>query len=69
MTGQVRLSLSNEIVGNDYDLSLNRYKEIVYEPIEYDPPLVIIKQLKEMESKIMSDLNQLEQMLEEYNQR
>ena len=57
----------NEIVGNDYDLSLNRYKEIVYEPIEYDPPLVIIKQLKEMEAKIMSDLNELEQMIIDYN--
>jgi type I restriction enzyme M protein len=53
----------DEIVGNDFDLSLNRYKEIVYEPIEYDPPLVIIAQLKELEAKIMSDLEELEQML------
>jgi type I restriction enzyme M protein len=55
----------SEIVSNDYDLSLNRYKEIVYEPIEYDPPLEIIRQLKEIESKIMSDLDELENMLEE----
>lgn len=53
----------DEIVGNDFDLSLNRYKEIVYEPIAYDPPLVIIKQLKELEAKIMSDLDELEIML------
>ena len=32
--------------------------EIVYEPIEYDPSLVIIKQLKELEGKIMSDLDE-----------
>jgi len=54
----------DEIVGNDFDLSLNRYKEIIYEPIEYDPPLVIIQQLKELETKIMSDLEELEQMLQ-----
>jgi len=55
----------DEIVGNDFDLSLNRYKEIVYEPIAYDPPLVIIAQLKELEAKIMSDLEDLERMLKE----
>ena len=58
----------DEIVENDFDLSLNRYKEIVYEPIEYDPPLVIIGQLKEMESKIMTDLDELEKMLIEYHE-
>jgi len=56
----------SEIEENDYDLSLNRYKEIVYEAIEYDPPLEIIAQLKEMETKIMSDLNELEGMLKAY---
>jgi len=56
----------SEIEENDYDLSLNRYKEIVYEAIEYDPPLEIIAQLKEMETKIMSDLNELEGMLKDY---
>lgn len=31
-----------EIKANDWDLSINRYKEIVYEEIEYDPPHIII---------------------------
>ena len=55
----------DEIVNNDYDLSLNRYKEFVYEPIEYDPPLEIIARLKEIEAKIMTDLDELERMLKE----
>ena len=52
-----------EIKENDYDLSINRYKEIVYEPIEYDPPLEIIQKLKEMEHGILKDLEELEAML------
>jgi type I restriction enzyme M protein len=31
-----------EIKANDWDLSINRYKEIVYEEMEYDPPHIII---------------------------
>ena len=27
-----------EIADNDYDLSINRYKEVAYEAVEYDPP-------------------------------
>ena len=36
-----------EIAGNDYDLSINRYKELEYEAVEYDPPKVILKRLAE----------------------
>ena len=28
---------------NDYDLSINRYKEVEYEAVEYDPPKVILR--------------------------
>ena len=31
-----------EIAGNDYDLSINRYKEVEYEAVEYDTPKVIL---------------------------
>ena len=31
-----------EIADNAYDLSINRYKEIVYEEVKYDPPMKII---------------------------
>ena len=34
-----------EIIENDYDLSLSKYKEEVYEEIKYDEPKVIIEKL------------------------
>ena len=40
-----------EIQANDYDLSINRYKEIVYEPVEYDPPEVIIGRIRDLDAE------------------
>ncbi len=53
----------SELADNDYDLSLSRYKEIVHEEEEYDPPIVIIGRLKKLEEEIASDLNELEEMI------
>lgn len=52
-----------EIAGNGYDLSINRYKEIVHEEVKYDPPKRILKRLKKMEADIAKDLEELEAML------
>ena len=52
-----------EIVENGFDLSLNRYKEIEYEEVEYDPPNVILQQLRKLEDEIRKDLDELEGML------
>ena len=52
-----------EIAENNYDLSLNRYKEIVYKEVEYDPPKVIIGRLRDLEKVIAKDLDDLEAML------
>ena len=52
-----------EIEKNKYDLSINRYKEIVHEEVEYDPPKTILKRLKKMEAEIAKDLEELEAML------
>ncbi len=41
-----------EIAGNDYDLSINRYKEVEYEAVEYDPPRVILERLARLEEEI-----------------
>lgn len=52
-----------EIAENGYDLSINRYKEVVYEEMEYDPPLKILAELRGLESEIMAGMDELEGML------
>ena len=52
-----------EIAGNDYDLSINRYKEVVYEAVEYDPPKVILKRLAKLEAEIAKGRVDLERRL------
>lgn len=64
-TEQSFLVPKQEIVENDYDLSINRYKEIEYTPVEYPPTSEIMANLFELEMEISSDLNDLNEMLEE----
>lgn len=52
-----------EIVSNDYDLSINRYKEIEYDEVEYESPKVIIQRIKELEQQILEGLNDIERMV------
>ncbi len=52
-----------EIEENNYDLSVNRYKEIVHEEVEYDPPHVIIAEVKKLETEIQEGLEEIEAML------
>lgn len=37
-----------EIQENDYDLSINRYKEIIYEEVAYDEPKVILERIRSL---------------------
>lgn len=52
-----------EIVENGYDLSINKYKEIVYEEVKYDVPEVILARIKELEKEITKGLKTLEDLL------
>ena len=52
-----------EIADNDYDLSINRYKEIVYEQIDYPAPSEIIAELEQLEDEITQGLADLKAML------
>lgn len=40
-----------EIKENDWDLSINRYKEIVYQEVEYDALAIIINRISELSNK------------------
>ena len=52
-----------DIRDNRYDLSINRYKEVVYEEEEYDPPKVILSKVMEIETDITKGLSELREML------
>ena len=52
-----------EIVENDYDLSINKYKEIVVEKKEYEKPEVILKRIMDMENELQQKLKELEELL------
>jgi type I restriction enzyme M protein len=59
----------DEIKNNGYDLSINRYKEMVYEEIEYDTPSEIIngkggkEGIRQIMEKQISLLNELERII------
>ena len=52
-----------EIVDNDYDLSINKYKEVEYIPIEYPPTDEIMKEIEALEADIQRELNELKLLL------
>lgn len=53
----------DEIVNNDYDLSINKYKEIVYEAVEYPPTEEIISEIEEIENTIQTEMAELKKLL------
>jgi type I restriction enzyme M protein len=52
-----------EIRDNKYDLSINRYKEVVYEEKTYEKPEVIIGQIETLDKERADLLKQLKAML------
>jgi type I restriction enzyme M protein len=53
------------IEANDYDLSINKYKEIVYDKLDYDKPEVIMTRLDELNLEIASKMEKLRGLLGE----
>ena len=53
----------DEIVNNGYDLSINKYKEIIQEKVEYANPKEILKEIIDMEEEFQKQLKELEEML------
>lgn len=52
-----------DIVAEGYDLSLNRYKEVVHEEVEHRHPKEILADLAKLEDEIQQGLKDLEAML------
>ena len=52
-----------EIVDNAYDLSINKYKEIEYIPVEYPPTSEIMADIRKIEAEISVEMDELEKLL------
>ncbi len=52
-----------DIAAQGYDLSLNRYKEVVHEAVEHRPPKEILAELAKLEEEIQRGMKELEEML------
>ena len=52
-----------DIAAQGYDLSLNRYKEVVHAAVAHDKPLEILAKLKVLEAEIQEGMAELEGML------
>ena len=52
-----------DIAAQGYDLSLNRYKEVIHEEVAHKPPKEIIASLAELEKEIILGMKELEGLL------
>lgn len=52
-----------EIIGNDYDLSINKYKKTEYVAVEYPSSQEIMADLRMLEKQISEAMDELEKML------
>ena len=53
----------SQIINQNYDLSLNRYKEVVHAEVNHQPPGEILKALGQLETEISRGMKELEGML------
>jgi len=52
-----------DIVTHGYDLSINRYKEVVHEEVAHRPPKEILAELAKLELEIQQEMRDLEEMV------
>ena len=52
-----------EIADNDYDLSINKYKQTEYKAVEYPSTQEIMADIREIEMKIGGEMAALEELL------
>jgi len=64
-TDQSFLVPKAEIIKNDFDLSINKYKQTTYVEEKYPPTKEILAEINELEKEIAKGLKELEKMLDE----
>src|SRR5262249_20159039 len=52
-----------EVAAQGYDLSLNRYKEVVHDEVEHRPPAEILEELERIEAEIQQGFSELKGVL------
>lgn len=52
-----------EIVDNNYDLSINKYKQVEYKAVEYPPTSEIMAEIRNIEKQIVAEMDELEHLL------
>src|ERR1700682_1836240 len=52
-----------DLVAQGYDLSLNRYKEVVHAEVPHRPPRELLADLAKLETEIQQEMKELEEML------
>lgn len=52
-----------DIEANDWDLSINRYKEVVYEEVQYEHPTKILEDIQKLDKERMDALTALKELL------
>ena len=53
-----------EIVDNDYDLSINKYKKVEYVPVEYPPTSEILAEIDRLNKEVEKETKELYKLLE-----
>lgn len=64
-TEQSFLIPKKEIVDNDYDLSINKYKKVEYVAVEYPSTKELFAELRKLEAQIAVEMDELEKLLSE----
>jgi type I restriction enzyme M protein len=62
-TAQSFCVTKGDIAAQGYDLSLNRYKEVVHEEVAHRPPKAILAELAKIEEEIQRGIKELEELL------
>ena len=62
-TDQSFLVPKQEIADNNYDLSFNKYREIVHEKVEYPSTDTLLTEIKSLQNEIAIELKELESLL------